>query len=258
MLNMASQTAPSKHPHLVISDSAMKNFVANDTDQLHIMQDRDMSFDKAMQALSDCSKESYSNITLVVGANDCAGDAPIDDISHKLTQTQTIHHAKTMVKGGSVKVSSILPCLNNTKVQAKIDEVNSAAYSICNELKVEYIQNDPSFRLADGDVNEGFYTDDGKHLNQAGSRKLAKTLKLEHKVDISMGQPWKSVPPKNKPMPPKQAQPASRKPPRLQQKAPCYNCGENNHTSNICKFRKRVTCYSCGAQGHKGHNCGNK
>ena len=254
MLNLSNQTLERNPRHLIISDFAFNNITATEPDKLEIAQNQEMTLDKAIKVLSDQSSQSYGKITLVIGANDCDGESSISNMSHKLTTALQL--AKTLVKKGDVKVSSILPRLNNTKVQNRIDEMNSAAESICKELNIEFIPN-ISFRLGDGEINDGFLTNDGKHLNQAGCSHLVKNLQLQHQVAVSSHQPWNTVHGKKT----KPAVAAHEPKPNVnaskhvtkQQKAPCFNCGIYNHTSNNCRFKKRVTCYSCGGQGHKSN-----
>jgi hypothetical protein len=36
---------------------------------------------------------------------------------------------------------------------------------------------------------------------------------------------------------------------------PCFNCGENNHSQNQCRFNARLECYQCHSLGHKAKLC---
>ena len=42
------------------------------------------------------------------------------------------------------------------------------------------------------------------------------------------------------------------RPPR---RRPCFNCGENNHSQNQCRFNARFECYQCHSLGHKARLC---
>ena len=53
--------------------------------------------------------------------------------------------------------------------------------AMCNDQGVIYINNDPSFRLGDGVLNEGFYGPSGS-LNQAGKNKLLRHIQLGNMV----------------------------------------------------------------------------
>ena len=36
---------------------------------------------------------------------------------------------------------------------------------------------------------------------------------------------------------------------------PCFNCGENNHLQNQCRFNARLEYYQCHSLGHKARLC---
>ena len=91
---------------------------------------------------------------------------------------KSIHQAKALTEAGQVRVSLTLQLLHNAKTHARIHDINSAAESICIENKVIFIENDPSFTLSDGEVNEGFLAEDGMHLNNAGQNRLIWNLQV--------------------------------------------------------------------------------
>lgn len=43
----------------------------------------------------------------------------------------------------------------------------------------KFIDNEPVFTLKDGSVNDGFLCNDGLHLNDTGTNRLAKTMKIQ-------------------------------------------------------------------------------
>ena len=186
-------------------------------------------------------------MTIVVGTNDCAGNDSIDNLSRKMKQV--FKQAKALSPDGTVEFSSILPQTADDATQAKIEQLKSAAEQCCKDNNVTFIENDPGFRLGDGEINEGFFDDDGLKPNIAGCKKLLKQLKLQDIATLASPEPprrWNRVTHK------KQA-----KKPKGQQRAPCWNCGEANHTSNICRHGTRLNCNKCGKQGHKSHLCPN-
>jgi hypothetical protein len=237
--NKRSTAASDKQ--LVITDSSLDNFQAVDPAKVEIIHKPNATYTQCKQLITDRSKSSYEKETLVIGATDCEGGEPIQQLSTKVLQL--VHQAKAIAPLGEVCVSSVLPRLKDQKTQSRIEEMNSAIEDICNSTNTTFIENDPSFRLGDGEVNEGFLQEDGTSLNKAGCNKLLKNLHLFDLVQGGKQQPWKKV--------------SREKPRNTQQKAPCWNCGESNHTSNICRYKKRRTCYKCGKQGHKTYKCGN-
>jgi hypothetical protein len=117
-----------------------------------------MNIDKAINKLTERSRQVFTSITMVVGGNDCSPDSSIDELSKKLKKG--IQLAKALVKTGDIRVSSVLPRLDNTKAQARIEEFNSALVQICKETKAGFIDN-LSFRLGNAEINDGFLSGDG-------------------------------------------------------------------------------------------------
>jgi regulator of replication initiation timing len=236
-----------KGRHLLITDSTLENIKAVDADALEIVHEPAVTFKDCQQLLSKKSKHSYDKVTLVVGRTDCSGSSTIEHLSNNLTVA--IQQAKALSPSGSVEVSSILPQADNTAKQQRLEQMNSSIENICTNLDTVFINNDPSFRLGDGEINEGFLQDDGFAPNKAGKNKLLKNLNLLKQVSISTQQAWKPVTQtKTRPLI-KQVAP--------NKKAPCWNCGEHNHTSNICRYKRRLSCHTCGKQGHKSSLCSN-
>jgi lysophospholipase L1-like esterase len=239
-----------KHPtcqgkQLLIVDGTMDSLSTSQPDKVEIVQKQDATLKDCQNILTDKlkAKTSYNKITIVAGGNDCdinSVDTMTKDVSEMVMQ------AKTMAT--TVEICSILPCAGNPAKQDKIDQYNSATTGTCKKLGASFVNNDPGFRLADGEINEGFLQDDGIHPNQAGCLKLLKTLHLQDAICITPTQPWSK------------AVSGKRKAPKPQtvttQRAPCWNCGEPNHTSDHCFHRRRLTCRSCGKQGHKASRCG--
>jgi hypothetical protein len=145
--------------------------------------------------------------------------------------------------------------LDDDDVQTRVEQFNSALEAVCKNTNSVFIENDPSFRLGDGDINAGFLQDDGHSLNTPGKDKLLKNLRLHGLVSTSKVHPWQTTT-RERLWKTQPSQAARSAPSTQQKKAPCWNCGEPNHTSNICKFRKRLTCHKCGKLGHKAPRCG--
>ena len=108
------------------------------------------------------------------------------------------------------------------------------------------------------EVNEGFLQGDVIQLNEAAANKLAHNLSIRDQVQIQAKAAWKSVN-HNKQMKEKphsnvlkgKQMPYTVKQNNNGKHAPCFNCGERNHTLNVCVYNKRMTCHRCGMQGHK-------
>ena len=49
----------------------------------------------------------------------------------------------------------------------------------CDDIGTEFIDNDPSFYLQDGTINDKYLLPDGVHLSRAATNKLVNSLKLQ-------------------------------------------------------------------------------
>ena len=123
-------------------------------------------------------KAGFENITLVVGGNDCH--------KHPLTRAADIVNSyKELVnvsceRSKKVTVSSICPRLAGETVQEHIEAVNAGLLSMCvDKPNVTFIDNTPSFKLADGGYNDGYYLADGIHITRPAVNKLARNLNLK-------------------------------------------------------------------------------
>ncbi len=75
------------------------------------------------------------------------------------------------------------PRVNKAKpsLSDKIDSVNAGLQVLCQEETVTFKDNNPSFHLADGTINDGYLLADGVHLTRTATDKLAKNLGLNIK-----------------------------------------------------------------------------
>lgn len=120
--------------------------------------------------------EKLCRAVLVVGGNDCDSreDKVIADILAEYKDL--IEGAKTIAS--SVTVSSICPRRKSPELTERIDALNAGLQVLCGELKVDFVDHNPSFHLQDGTFNEGFILPDNVHLTRAATIKLVSNLKL--------------------------------------------------------------------------------
>ena len=57
--------------------------------------------------------------------------------------------------------------------------LNAGQKVACDDLGAEFVDNDPSFHLQDGTINDGYLLSDGVHLSRAATNKLVSNLKLQ-------------------------------------------------------------------------------
>ena len=96
-----------------------------------------------------------------------------------------------------VRIATIPPRNVGEVTSCRIDALNAALVEMCSEDGITLINNDETFKLRDGSINDGYYVQDGVHLNKAGSNRLAKNLKVnpkpEHAKDITQSHSYKDA-----------------------------------------------------------------
>ena len=112
------------------------------------------------------NNKKYESITLVSGSNDCASENTAGEIVDNLNNL--IQTAKTFSEGPVMK-SSICPRTDNCDYQSKAEAVNA---SMSSSNSGDY--NDPTFRLQDNSVNDGYLLPDGLHLSAKRTERLTR------------------------------------------------------------------------------------
>ena len=119
-----------------------------------------------------------SGAVLVIGGNDCDNSGAGGDVTDILDQYKDlINTAKSIAN--SIAVSSV--CLRNKspEVTERISSLNAGLQAFCCDLDVEYVNNNPSFYLQDGSLNDGYLLPDNVHLTRAATNRLVANLKLQ-------------------------------------------------------------------------------
>ncbi|CAH1778114.1 unnamed protein product [Owenia fusiformis] len=221
---------------------------------------------------------TYDNIIFQIGSNDCAASDNAETI---------VDSYKLLLAGGhaiakSISVSSICPRTDNANAHTTAQAVNAELQVLCENMEnTNFVNNDSSFILQDGTVNEGFLNRDGLHLAPSGTNRLVYNMGLTKKVK-SVTKPWNNHFHRNSQQnshahkdPGTRPQPSISPPPRVHiagnnlslrqgnRKTPnnsrpaCFKCGEASHLASTCWHPGPVRCYSCSMLGHKTHKCPN-
>ena len=115
--------------------------------------------------LTDDSKvdEQYRNILFCMGSNDCLQNTDIDETRRQYKDMVTTAISKVQ-KPNHVIISSIPPRLNDTNTQSKIECLNAALAELATDTGAKFVNNEESFTLRNGQVNDGYLQTDGDKL----------------------------------------------------------------------------------------------
>ena len=141
------------------------------------------TIDTVKQRISSLDHK-YEHITLVVGGNDCDVKPAVPPKSVVDSYTDLIDSAKG--KANYVNVSSICPRLKCEIAQDTIESANAGLQVACSEkADVSYMDNTPSFKLADGSLNDGYYLADMVFISPVPPQtNIARNLKLRIKDNV--------------------------------------------------------------------------
>ena len=164
-----------------------------------------------------------------------------------------------------------------------MDTINANLQTLATDAGATYVDHDPFFKISDGIPNDGYFLDDGLHLNRKGTNRLCSNLKIvaDPKVKGQYCKPSKnSVGRDGTSGAAKHRQGSYRDNNRDDQgewktvqgrrshrrwttqtstssindgdrhHRTCWNCGESNHISKNCKHSRKLDCHMCGQLGH--------
>ncbi|CAH1788018.1 unnamed protein product [Owenia fusiformis] len=278
-----SQNEPVKpHPKnasktLVIGSSIVRDLDQDKLNDVEVISIGGADIDMVHKRLTNLDTK-YQKAILQVGSKDCAKSS--DKASIKAKYQLAIKGAKNIAT--TVAVSSICPRTDKELAQNTADALNAGLQILCEEEKIEFINNDTNgFKLQSGEINEGYLWSDGLHLSKPGSNKLARNMGLGCKTrdvtknnrarqqqrnlqrssqDTAQHKPTSNdihVPYLQQQQPPgrdQRAQPPSHDISRNISPA-CFKCGERSHLANSCWHTNSIRCHSCSNFGHKKARC---
>ena len=146
------------------------------------------------QELRSC-ETYFSDVTILVGGNDCSARTDPEPVDELLSQYKDMV-SDTESKAGHIKIATIIPRIQdanmNIDVNDRINALNAGLVSTCQENgNYTLINNDDFFKLKDDEINDGYFLNDGTHLNKKGSNRLAKSLGLvpQGKANVHITKP---------------------------------------------------------------------
>ena len=196
MLQGSNSGVPTNKRNLIIGSSLLRDFDSSKLIQSEVTCIRGGKIQDVHDKLKSNTTTQYNSISIVVGGNDCnstADAASVEDLAESY---------RSMVKDAKkhcsdVRIATIPPRNVSEVTSSRIDALNAALVEMCSEDGITLINNYETFKLRDGSINDGYYVQDGVHLNKAASNRLAKNLKVnpkpEHAKDITQSHSYKDA-----------------------------------------------------------------
>jgi hypothetical protein len=187
--------------------------------------------------IEDLDLTPFNTVILQFGGNDADRDIEIHDFNRNylniIQEIQKCNEVKHIVVGG------IVP-----RTKKNTEKYNKELKSICRQENIDFVNHLENFLLKNGKIVNGLLYSDGVHLTKDGTSLLINNI--NDKVGILKHENDKNETPPNGA--PKRNKNVHVRPPR---RRPCFNCGENNHSQNQCRFNARLECFQSHGLGHK-------
>jgi lysophospholipase L1-like esterase len=270
----------SPNDYYIVGSSILREVRSDDISNGHVKCIRGgliSDVNKDIQSLKSVPK----NIVTQIGGNDLEkDDATAETVSSDYALMLT--NVKTKFPDAKVIVSGLPPRFSNETIRTKAKDLNESLKKWADENEIQFIENEESFELKSGDVDKSAYVMTGEmprlHLNRSGTVRLLENmekhvsgLKLSDRLHdpivqkksfaqvvanvpnvLNTGQ-WETQ--RRRQYPRTQQNQSGGCKPNEWNSPRCYYCGENNHTSETCRFDQRIRCHSCQKYGHKSKTC---
>ena len=164
---------------MLLGDSLIRDINPEALTNVDVKCMRGAQTDDMCQFLNETGR-SYNQVILVAGTNNCSTDSTPEEVVTKVDHIVKV--AKQFSKE-PVLLSSICPRTDNSSYQDKVESVNAVLSSIETPY-LKFVNNDQTFRLQDGSINDGYLHADGLHLSSSGSERLARNLNIGSYADI--------------------------------------------------------------------------
>ena len=179
MKNQGGRLASSPSKNLLIGGSLLRRGARKKLVETDVKSVGNSLIGDATRTISNIT-DSYNNITLVVGGNDCDKPSPPSAESVRHDFEELIN--TSLSKSKSVTVCGISPRVTTEEIKGTISSVNAELVALCEEKEnVTFVDIDPMFKLSDGSFNDGYLMGDGVHLTDKALNKIALKLNLRMK-----------------------------------------------------------------------------
>ena len=244
-------------PTLLVGDSILRDIDENKLAKTCVISKSEATT-KDIADIIQQDDNDYSSVIICAGSNDSKKE-PFDlDIITSNFKDIIEKATNNVATAAAVKICSIPPRTDDAGCQEKIDQINKSLEQLATSTGATFVSNDSSFKLNDGEINDGYLLNDGHHLNRSGCNRLVKNLKLVpksgHEKDVTKSRnSYKS----NRSSTVNAYQPRREPKDTKHQwsKNGCSNCGEYNHSTSRCRWGEPIVCHECNSAGHKKKFC---
>jgi hypothetical protein len=163
---------------LVIGDSIIRDVKGRNLKNTSVFCHKGAKVKDIAADLDKYEDKKFGNLKMVVGTNDAQEVENVQDIV--ISYEELLSKAKT--KADTVTVSSVCP--RGDEHQENVTLLNIGLLDLCGALNVDFVDNDTTFLLRDGTINDAYIIGDGPHLTKNGTNRLARNLKLKMKTGL--------------------------------------------------------------------------
>ncbi|KAJ8040959.1 hypothetical protein HOLleu_15422 [Holothuria leucospilota] len=264
---------------LIIGDSMIRDLTCDTFENTDIKCIRGATTSTIRDSLNTMDVSVYDHIVVHVGTNDISMSIPLEKTLSNFEEIVTSTQVSQV--GSKIAISGPCPRLDQYSQGAK--QLDISLQDLSSRLDCRYIQLSASMTYADGEADTGLFADN-VHLNHKGTDRLIDKLtqvpwlcrsssryrrlsNSDHRVsnpdrfrrgnwDRRDYHDYRRLNPRHETS--GNRNPSQQFPRRSQYSRyvrGCYNCGENNHNLERCRFDRPIQCRSCGRHGHKEKNC---
>ena len=188
---------PSRLPKLLIGDSTIRDVACTDPSSLYIVSRGGAKTGDTLQTLRKMKNNTFGDIIVHVGTNDCSTKFPRDKISDNIRSI--VSEAKRVTKSGHITLSSITPSTDNEAAATKGEGINHDIKAIADENGCLFVCHQDNFLCRNGEINDDLLLIDGLHLSKQGTNRLIGNLNLQSVACCRIGRSQrpggKAVPP---------------------------------------------------------------
>ena len=175
-LSRKAWEAFTSQPALLIGDSLLRDIDENKIKKTKVTSLAGAKIVDITEHLTNDAAH-YRQVVICVGTNNCADDIHIDQLTQQYEELVRVA-ADKVSSTDDIIISNVPPRTDKVERQRHVEELNSLLQDLATKVGARYISHDLSFRLADGQPNDGYLLADGLHLSNRGCNRLVLNLGL--------------------------------------------------------------------------------